>query len=352
MYYRIMLVIAMCVVLFNAAAMAAFNMPGFDMQVIAAQKGLVNCGVSFQTNPLWVSAIPAKPYSFSTGFSLPQTEQVVFARLYFDIWGGTNAYTCQVAVNINGIDVDLVNIGGTADTNPIYEPNQICVYGTGYGAWMIAYNDVETLLKTDGSENAVNVTISDDTGSFDGRTIDATLVAVYKDAAADYAVDFYLAEADAYLRKTPGALGSPANRDYDITGIDTADLLSASYTTLYTYGTSGQTDRLYFNGVQLGGNDVAIGAGGIYGPDTVSFDVTDLLETDSHILYTVDEAVTGAPSEATLNVKVGLLEVRRAYCAIPLAGDVNSDCRVNLSDFALMAGDWLECNLQPQSSCD
>jgi hypothetical protein len=351
MRLRARLVIAATAMLLNMQAMAAFDMAGFDMQVVAGQKGLVNCAASFQTNPLWILATPQKPYSFSTGFSLPQTEEIIFSRLYFNVWGGTNEYTCEVEVNINGVALDLVNIGGTADTNAVYEPNQICVYGTGFGAWQIAYNDVEALLYTDGSENVVDVTISDESGSFDGRTIDATLVSVYKDPSADYAIDFYLAEADSYLRRSPGTPGAPATRDFDISGVETADLLDATYTTLYTHGTKDQYDRLYFNGVQLGGDDVAIGAGGVYGPDTVSFNVADLLETDSNILYTVDESITGSPSEFSMSVKVGLLEVRRAYCLQAPAGDVNGDCRVDMADFAAMASNWLACDLVPQSSC-
>lgn len=34
----------------------------------------------------------------------------------------------------------------------------------------------------------------------------------------------------------------------------------------------------------------------------------------------------------------------------PMA-DLNKDCRVNISDFAIFAAQWLDCNLQPQSAC-
>jgi hypothetical protein len=35
----------------------------------------------------------------------------------------------------------------------------------------------------------------------------------------------------------------------------------------------------------------------------------------------------------------------------PLA-DLNKDCKVDLKDFAIFAGEWLECNLVPESYCD
>jgi hypothetical protein len=43
--------------------------------------------------------------------------------------------------------------------------------------------------------------------------------------------------------------------------------------------------------------------------------------------------------------------VATSFCSEPLVGDLNGDCRVNFIDFAMMAENWLKCNLQPQSSC-
>jgi len=40
-----------------------------------------------------------------------------------------------------------------------------------------------------------------------------------------------------------------------------------------------------------------------------------------------------------------------AVCTADIEGDVNGDCKVNLTDFALMAENWLQCNLQPQTFC-
>ena len=39
-------------------------------------------------------------------------------------------------------------------------------------------------------------------------------------------------------------------------------------------------------------------------------------------------------------------------CLEPIAYDLNDDCVVNLEDFALIAQEWLDCNLIPASACD
>lgn len=39
------------------------------------------------------------------------------------------------------------------------------------------------------------------------------------------------------------------------------------------------------------------------------------------------------------------------YCFKAIPGDLNNDCRVDLSDFAIIISHWLECNLDPQEAC-
>jgi hypothetical protein len=38
-------------------------------------------------------------------------------------------------------------------------------------------------------------------------------------------------------------------------------------------------------------------------------------------------------------------------CAMPIPGDSNDDCRVDMDDLADTAANWLQCNLIPQSLC-
>jgi hypothetical protein len=271
--------------------------------------------------------------------------------MYINIWGGTNEYTCRVDTTVNGVALDVIDIGGGADTNPVYDANQTCVYGSGYGSWQVAYSGVMELLNLDGIDNIVDVTISDPSGQFDGRTVDVTLVTVYRDPNIDHALDYYLAEADGYMRRSPGTPGSPSERILDINSVDVNNVIEATYTAHYTHGTKDQLDRIYFNGTQLAGDDTAVGLMGTYGPDVLSFDVTDLLLTDSTVLYTADEATVGSPSEYSLRAKIGLLEISRPYCKGPIPGDVNGDCKVDFDDLSIMMTHWLECNLVPQSAC-
>ena len=44
-------------------------------------------------------------------------------------------------------------------------------------------------------------------------------------------------------------------------------------------------------------------------------------------------------------------EVNEPHCSQSIPGDVNLDCKLDFTDFAIIAAHWLECNLQPQSAC-
>ncbi|MDD5135660.1 MAG: hypothetical protein PHP01_09675 [Phycisphaerae bacterium] len=47
----------------------------------------------------------------------------------------------------------------------------------------------------------------------------------------------------------------------------------------------------------------------------------------------------------------GLTVITNLNCSEPLVGDLDGDCRVNFTDFAIMSENWLKCNLIPQSIC-
>jgi hypothetical protein len=40
-----------------------------------------------------------------------------------------------------------------------------------------------------------------------------------------------------------------------------------------------------------------------------------------------------------------------AACSSSVAGDLNGDCKVDFEDFAIMASNWMDCNLEPQEAC-
>ena len=173
------------------------------------------------------------------------------------IWmfgGGSNYKSALATITVNGTTQTL-NFGTTSDANSTFDPDATCVYGSGSGAWQLCLSNVASLLYTDGTANSVSVTISDpDSTGFDGRVCDVSLVSIYQDPSINQTLDYYLAEADGTLRKTPGSSGSPSERSLTISGIDTADVLAATYTAGYTHGTTGQLDQLFFNSTDLDGS--------------------------------------------------------------------------------------------------
>jgi len=42
---------------------------------------------------------------------------------------------------------------------------------------------------------------------------------------------------------------------------------------------------------------------------------------------------------------------KSAFCAAPVPGDSNGDCKVDMHDFAIMASNWMVCNIVPVSDC-
>lgn len=237
-----------------------------------------------------------------------------------DVWGGSNYKNAQAEVTINGIarTIAFGNTGddtngiATTDTHPTYDGDTTCVYGSGYGIWQLCLSDVADLLHTDGTANTVNVSITDPNATaFDGRVCDISLVSIYQDPSIDQTLDFYLAEADGSLRKSPGTVGAPMTRSLTISGIDTTDVIAATYTAGYTHGSTGQNDQVYFNGEDLddAGTDVALGTSSDYGSSNNPFDISLFLMETSTIRYSVDESEIGATAETSVRANVGLLTV-------------------------------------------
>lgn len=91
----------------------------------------------------------------------------------------------------------------------------------------------------------------------------------------------------------------------------------------------------------------------VSGPETVTIDPDDTLSTTVNLgtpgtyvfqLTANDTALTGSD---TVQVYVGVDSCDAAQNAPgydPFASDFNSDCVVDLTDFAVIAGEWLECN--------
>lgn len=304
--------VALAIWLAPLPAQAGFNDPGYDLQIVKSEQGVQHAAIDYTTNGLWGTHAIGTP--FTTTFTLPSRGDIRFARLYLDIWGGNNTYTATVNASLNDTALDVININGIDDTNPTFDITKNCVYGTGAGMWQIAYSGVNSLLKTDGTANQLSFTVTvpdPESPHFDGRTACASLVSVYEDPSISQSLDYYLAEADGTVRKTPGSHNSPAIRNIALNGIDTSNLATATYIAGYTHGTTGERDQLYFNGTALGGagNDVATGTTADYGPSNQAFDVSSLLTGTNTVKYSAASADVGASGEAYLRANIGILEV-------------------------------------------
>ena len=59
------------------------------------------------------------------------------------------------------------------------------------------------------------------------------------------------------------------------------------------------------------------------------------------------QVYTNANPEAPVLLGPG----KAPICSLELEADLNNDCKVNFNDLAIMAVYWLDCNLEPQSTC-
>ncbi len=88
-------------------------------------------------------------------------------------------------------------------------------------------------------------------------------------------------------------------------------------------------------------------------------------KTDAGITIGSGEPTGGNPFNGALddvriyNYAMDAVDVAYLYyvtsqekvCIQPVPNDLDNDCRVGLNDFALIAAEWLRCNLAPQSAC-
>jgi hypothetical protein len=304
-------------------ATAGYQANGYDLGLTKSDS-VVNGTAAYQTVPLFnaTNGASAVGGTINTTFTSASYQNVVYARLYLDVFGGTPFSSAQWTATLNGNALGTLTIGTTANANPANrDAGTTCVYGSGYGYWEIAYADIASKLKHDGTANTFSFSAIDDnvpTKAFDGRQYGATLVVVYSDPSLQQTLDYQLFEGDGYMRKTAGST-APAqvinlDRDFTINGVNTANVASAIFTAGYSTGDSGQTDQIYFNGTALGptaglGNDIARGYSGNYDSELHSFDVTNYLQGTNSVLYSIDQSVLGGTGESTLHADWAMLTV-------------------------------------------
>jgi hypothetical protein len=160
-----------------------------------------------------------------------------------------------------------------------------------------------------------------------------------------------LADATQWQIIKPGASGTPTMWFQSPTNTVSADALTPRQWQLITITFDGTTARIYSNGVLMGsgsfrlGNavDAMINLGG-HSFDTIPArwmnGILDDVKIFNYGLSDVEVAQIYVSDNPGNSVCVNSLKPAAAY-------DLNGDCIVNLGDFAVLAGAWLDCGLVP-----
>jgi uncharacterized repeat protein (TIGR03803 family) len=286
---------------------------------------VANGGLFWGTVPTWINAWPIPmPYTNAVSFVLPPCDRVVASRLVMTIWGGEPAYTCQMTVTVNGTNLPAANpfvFGTTTDMNAVFEADAPCAYGSGYGTWLVTLPVPGGMLlaSTNGSTNTVSI-IEATPDNFDGRMIHVSLAAVYQSSALTNEFDYALAEGSGDIYGAPNPV-EVNQRTVVFGAVNPSNAIAATLTALYTYAGAGQNNELFFNGTQLGSDDVAQWNTSVadYGPSVVSFDVLAGLEATNTAQFTV---ATGElrPQFAALAVTKPLTAGQLAISGVDAAG--------------------------------
>ena len=232
--------VAAAICAMTVPAWAGYSMSGYNFQVVQSGQGLADAGISYLDEPNMERDRAAIMPPSAQVSRFPRATTIDYARLYLDIWGGMPMFTATVTVSVNGTQLAPISIGGMSDANPTYSGTKTCVYGSGYGLWQLAVAGLSNLLYTNGAANAVTWTVNDPNGNFDGRTYYASLVTVYTSSSLNQTLDYDLAEGNGLMQHTPGDTGAPSSRTLTITGVNTANVSSATYYAGYILGVTGQ----------------------------------------------------------------------------------------------------------------
>jgi subtilase family serine protease len=271
----------LCILLLTLAQQAGADYRFDGTPIVSVTNGTVAGGIYVDGGH---GIADAKSVPYTESFDLPG--DVVYARMYVGVWGGTPDYTGTVETTINGESLGTLNLAGEADSNP----NVVC---TGYGVYLVTYTVTSHLTK---GANTASVTTA---GDIDGRVYGITLAAVYENkGTAD--VEYWLNDGHENLNyKTP--------HDECTTSFSAATSTNpnVSLTVGYLCGDRGEKDYLYMNGNQIGGDDVADSMGdSAYGFDlkgnALLFERGD--ETAIHPFITVlvlQNATAGPPTPDT-----------------------------------------------------
>jgi hypothetical protein len=294
-------------------APAAYMQYGAEMQELHSRE-VANGALYLQSVNTWLASTPTKPYTNQAAFALPACQAIDWARLCITVWGGTRDYTNRFTVALNNITnlVAQIHMGTSNDVNPSFQVDTNCVYGLGFGVWLVTVPVPPSALATDGSTNLFITIVEDPAGQFDGRQIHMALMAVYRDRAFNNRFTCSLLEGPADIYRNQ--VGGTNSRAASFSAVDTNGVLSASLSALYTYGASGERDRLYLNEGSYGGDDVSNKQTNnpAYSqvPDLLTFAVTNLNEMNT-VRFSVNTNEISGTCETSLRPHWAVLAYTR-----------------------------------------
>ena len=290
-----------------------YNFGGQGMQTVlsgtVANASLYMNTLATWSNTPWNPAV-GQPYNVPVSFALPPCGNIVNGRLILTLWGGEPQFTANlnVSVNSNALVVGGLNFGSTNDTNVSFSATQPSVYGSGYGTWLVGLPVSNSFLNTDGSSNLVSITVTT-SNEFDGRIFQVTLLSVYQQSALSNEFQYAIAEGSGDIYDMPSS-GEVCSRTAALGGLSVAQVNSAGLQAVYTYAQDGENNLLFFNGVQLGGDDVANWDPTIldYGPSVVDFDVTaDVVSSNNSAMFDICSADVPSPVASELRPQIAVL---------------------------------------------
>lgn len=293
-----LLLLCMTTIFIPDQASADYDFDGFPLMTI--KKGCIRGGVFVDAGDKCGCGLT--PYT--THYDVPDGE-IVWARVYVGVWGGTEDYHGWVNASFNDLPLGNVTLRGKDDTNEH-------TYAASHGVHWVWFDNVRDKIGP-GRENRATARtegVFGGSGSFDGRVYGLFLMSVYENDALPF-ISYWFNEGHECLNY----VNEHDNCTTSFEGsIDPVNATSASLYTIQLCGGADEADLLYLNGCQLG-YDVADSSSG-YGADVDKFNVTDCLGSSGNTVEfrrgsdsDGDEAIGPEEGEAYLHPVSAVLVV-------------------------------------------
>jgi subtilase family serine protease len=176
-------------------------------------------------------------------FDLPL--EILWARTYVGVWGGTPRYTGWVSLSVNDGPIEKTNLFGQDDKNEN-------VSASGYGVYWVSY-DTTDRLRTGHNTLVATTSKLDPNNKLDGRIYGVLTVVVVRDPTGG-STRYWIADGNENLHGEGWSGANPTIHNEATLAVPVRDISgeSANFTALSLTSTRGQPDYILFNGKDLG----------------------------------------------------------------------------------------------------